>query len=318
MRKGLRILVTGGAGFIGSHVVDIYKSQGHAVAVLDDLSHGKRENVPADVPLYRVNMCDSHDVVNVFSQFQPEVLNHHAAQIDVRKSVADPAYDAYINIIGSLNLFQLCLQFGIKKVIFASTGGAIYGQQESFPAREDHPTKPLSPYGIAKLTVETYLSFYRTQHRLNAVCLRYANVYGPRQDPLGEAGVVAIFSHKLLAGDQPFINGDGKQTRDYVYVGDVAKSNLLALNYDESDTFNIGTGIETDVNGLYSLLNEIIGTEMKPMHGPALSGEQRRSSIDASKAEACLGWKPTKSLLEGLGKTVDSIRSLSEKSEKSS
>ena len=306
----MNILVTGGAGFIGSHVVDRYRAHGHTVAVLDDLSRGKRENVPSGVPLYAVNMCDLPEAKRVFTQFQPEVLNHHAAQIDVRKSVADPAYDARINIIGSLNLLQLCLEFGVKKVIFASTGGAIYGEQEAFPAGEDHPTRPVSPYGVAKLAVEKYLYFYRIEHRLPSICLRYANVYGPRQDPMGEAGVVSIFSHKLLSGTQPIIYGDGEQTRDYVFVGDVAEANVCALNYDGSDTFNIGTGFETDVNKLFEVLNELTGGEEKPNHGPALPGEQRRSAIDATRAGDYLGWKPRVSLQDGLDKTVDSFRTI--------
>ncbi|MFQ6092082.1 MAG: NAD-dependent epimerase/dehydratase family protein [bacterium] len=313
----MNILVTGGAGFIGSHVVDAYLARGHLVAVIDDLSHGRREHVPPHVPLYVVDMC-SQEVEEVFSQVRPEVLNHHAAQIDVRRSVADPAYDARVNILGSLNLFQLCLKFGVRQVIFASTGGAVYGEQDYFPADEEHPARPVSPYGVAKLAVEKYLHFYHTVHHLKYVCLRYANVYGPRQDPLGEAGVVAIFSHKLLSGQQPIINGDGRQTRDYVSVSDVAEANLLALNYEESDTFNIGTGIETDVNELFNTLNALTGARVKPVHGQALPGEQLRSAIDGARAEKRLGWKPRVTLKEGLSRTVDSFRVQLQKSEKSS
>jgi UDP-glucose 4-epimerase len=314
----MKILVTGGAGFIGSHVVETYVAQGHQVTVLDDLSHGKREHVPAEVPLCVMDMGDRHEVERLVAHLRPHVLNHHAAQIDVRKSVADPMEDARINILGSVHLLQLCVQYGVKKVIFASTGGAIYGEQETFPAGEDHPTKPMSPYGIAKLTVEHYLRFYHQVHGLNSICLRYANVYGPRQDPLGEAGVVAIFSHRLLSGKRPIINGDGEQTRDYVFVGDVARANLLALKYDGSNTFNIGTGLETSVKKLFEVLNELTGADVKPIHGPAPPGEQRRSVIDALKAKKHLLWEPHVSLSEGLRTSVNFFRSQDEKNEKSS
>jgi len=248
---------------------------------------------------------------------RPEVVNHHAAQIDVRKSVADPEYDARVNILGSLTLLRYCVQFSVRTVIFASTGGAIYGEQEVFPAGEDHPTKPVSPYGIAKLSVEHYLRFFHDLHGLKTIRLRYANVYGPRQDPLGEAGVVAIFAHRLLAGEQPIINGDGGQTRDYVYVGDVARANLLALEHDTSDTINIGTGIETDVVTLFSVLNELTEARLKPVFGEASAGEQRRSVIDSSKARRCLNWEPRVSLSEGLQNCVQFFRRNEQKNEKS-
>jgi len=313
----MKILVVGGAGFIGSHIVDIHRDSGHDVAVLDDLSRGKRENLPSDVPLYAVNMCDRDETERVFAEVRPEVVNHHAAQIDVRKSVADPEYDARVNILGSLTLLRYCVQFSVRTVIFASTGGAIYGEQEVFPAGEDHPTKPVSPYGIAKLSVEHYLRFFHDLHGLKTIRLRYANVYGPRQDPLGEAGVVAIFAHRLLAGEQPIINGDGGQTRDYVYVGDVARANLLALEHDTSDTINIGTGIETDVVTLFSVLNELTEARLKPVFGEASAGEQRRSVIDSSKARRCLNWEPRVSLSEGLQNCVQFFRRNEQKNEKS-
>lgn len=312
----MNILLTGGAGFIGSHVVDVYLEQGHQVSVLDDLSHGRRENLPPGVPLYVMDMSRP-EVEDVFAQVRPDVLNHHAAQIDVRKSVADPVEDARTNILGSLNLFQLGLRFGVQKIIFASTGGAIYGEQDLFPADEDHPTRPVSPYGVAKLSVEKYLHFYSAVHGLTSVCLRYANVYGPRQDPLGEAGVVAIFSNKLFSAERPVINGDGRQTRDYVYVGDIAAANGIALHYEQSETFNIGTGIETDVNTICRLLVKHIGAETEPIHGPELPGEQFRSVIDAQKAKRYLGWAPQISLEDGLKRTVDYFRDILEKNEKS-
>ncbi len=309
----MRILVTGGAGFIGSHAVEACLARGHEVEVIDDLSHGKKSNVPSRVPLHVMNICDSQAVDRVFARFRPEVLNHHAAQIDVRKSVADPASDALVNIIGTLGVLQLCVKYSVSKVVFSSTGGAIYGEQDYFPADEEHPTRPVSPYGVSKLAVEKYLHVFHAIHGLQYICLRYANVFGPRQDPLGEAGVVAIFSHQLLSGKRSMINGDGGQTRDYVYVGDVARANALAFEHDGSDTFNIGTGIETDVNRLYELLNRQAGAEMVAEHRLALAGEQRRSCISAAKAAKVLGWKPQVSLEEGLGLSVKAFRAELEK-----
>jgi len=235
----MKILVTGGAGFIGSHVVDAYLELGHEVVVVDNLSSGSIENLNPKAKFYEMDIRDS-DIEDLFKNEKPDVVNHHAAQMDVRKSVEDPIYDADVNIIGSLNLLQNCIKYGVKKFIFASTGGAIYGEQDYFPADEEHPTRPLSPYGVAKLTVEKYLYFYKEVHGLNYVVLRYANIYGPRQNPHGEAGVVAIFTSKMLKGEQPVINGDGFQTRDYTFVGDVVRANVLALSYEKSDVFNIG------------------------------------------------------------------------------
>jgi UDP-glucose 4-epimerase len=228
----MKILVTGGAGFIGSHVVDAYLELGHEVVVVDNLSSGSIENLNPKAKFYKMDIRDS-DIEDLFKNEKPDIVNHHAAQMDVRKSVEDPIYDADVNIIGSLNLLQNCIRYGVKKFIFASTGGAIYGEQDYFPADEEHPTRPLSPYGVAKLTVEKYLYFYKEVHGLNYVVLRYANIYGPRQNPHGEAGVVAIFTSKMLKGEQPVINGDGFQTRDYTFVGDVVRANVLALNYDK-------------------------------------------------------------------------------------
>jgi UDP-glucose 4-epimerase len=233
------------------------------------------------------------------------VVNHHAAQMDVRRSVSDPAFDANTNILGTINLLQNSISNGVKKFMFASTGGAVYGEQNYFPADENHPTSPLSPYGISKLAVEKYLFFYFTQYKLNYTILRYANIYGPRQNPFGEAGVVAIFSSKLLKDEHTIINGTGKQTRDYVFVGDVVKANLLTINEDRSDIYNVGTGKETDVNKLFNELNKITGRNAAEKHGPAAPGEQMRSVITSEKLFNKFKWKPDTELYVGLEKTVD-------------
>lgn len=300
----MNILVTGGAGFIGSHIVDAYIELGHNVIVVDNLSTGSIENLNPKAKFYQLDIRDDK-VEEVFKVEKIDVVNHHAAQMDVRKSVENPIYDADVNIIGSLKLLQFSIKYGVKKFIFASTGGAIYGEQDYFPADEEHPTRPLSPYGVAKLTVEKYLYFYKEVHGLNYIALRYANIYGPRQNPHGEAGVVAIFTGKMLKGEQPIINGDGFQTRDYTYVGDVVRANVLALNYDKSDVFNIGTGLETDVNTLFHKLKTLTGANCKEYHGPAKPGEQRRSVISYDKIYKTLGWKPEVSLDEGLRLTVE-------------
>lgn len=304
----MRILVTGGAGFIGSHVAEAYAALGHEVAVLDDLSSGKAEQVPEKARLYRVDVRDREAVEAVFAAERPQVLNHHAAQMDVRRSVADPAFDCSVNLVGLLNLLESGRRHGLERVIFASSGGAVYGEQECFPAPEDHPTNPVSPYGVAKLASEKYLYFYRVQYGIPYVALRYGNVYGPRQDPHGEAGVVAIFSERLLAGQPCTINGDGGQTRDYVFVGDVVRANLRALATDYCGPLNIGTGRETDVNTLYELLRNAAGSDASPIHGPAKPGEQRRSVISPALAERVLDWRPEVPLERGIAATVDFFR----------
>ena len=248
----MRILVTGGAGFIGSHVVDAYVQAGHDVLVVDNLSTGKRENLPVQARFVEADIQDPA-VRQLIVLEKIEIVSHHAAQMDVRRSVADPLYDARVNILGMLNVLEGAREAHVKKFIFASSGGAIYGEQEAFPAAEEHPTAPISPYGVSKRAGEHYLYFYRVEYGLPSIALRYANIYGPRQDPHGEAGVVAIFTQRLLAGEQPVINGDGKQTRDYVFVGDVAQANLAALQVDYDGPLNIGTGSETTVNQLFTL-----------------------------------------------------------------
>lgn len=300
----MKILVTGGAGFIGSHIVDAYLDRGHEVVVVDDLSTGRKQNLNPKAQFYEMKIQDEK-VGELFAKHRFEVVSHHAAQMDVRRSVADPIFDAQTNVLGMLNLLQNCVQHGVKKFIFSSTGGAIYGEQDYFPADEDHPTWPISPYGVTKLTGEKYLFYYKQVFNLQYVIFRYANVYGPRQNPHGEAGVVAIFTERLLSGGQPIINGDGKQTRDYVYVGDLVRANLMALDYDRSDVFNIGTSKETDVNELFHLIKKAAGSQAEEVHGPAKAGEQLRSCLSYAKAEKILGWKPGVELKQGLQLTVD-------------
>ncbi len=299
----MKILVSGGAGFIASHIVDAFIDEGHSVVVLDDLSSGFEKNINQKAKFIKANICDK-TIEKLFESEKFDVVNHHAAQMDVRRSVADPAFDATTNILGTINLLQNSIKYSVKKFMFASTGGAIYGEQDYFPADEKHNTQPKSPYGISKLAVEKYLYFYHSEYNLNYTILRYANIYGPRQNPFGEAGVVAIFSTKLLKGEQPIINGHGKQTRDYVYVGDVVKANLLTMNDKSSDIYNVGTGIETDVNELFAILNNITNANKEKKHGPAAAGEQLRSVITSDKLFNKFGWKPATRFEDGLAETV--------------
>ena len=304
----MRILVTGGAGFIASQIVDQYLTLGHQVSILDNLSTGRRMNLNPRAMFHEVDLRDAVKVKEIFERERFDVVNHHAAQMDVRKSVDDPVYDASVNILGMLPFLENCTKTNVKRVIFASSGGAIYGEQDYFPADELHPTRPISPYGVAKLTTEQYLFYYKAVYGIDSVALRYANIYGPRQNPEGEAGVVAIFTTKLLAGQQPVINGDGKQTRDYVFVGDVVRANVLALQCEGSHVFNIGTGIETDVNQLFHHLRRSTNATAAEKHGEAKKGEQMRSVLTAAKIHNYLGWKPTVTIEEGLQRTVEYFR----------
>ena len=306
----MKILVTGGAGFIASHISDAFINENHEVFVLDNLSTGFERNINPKAKFLKGDITSS-SIIEIFDKEKFDVVNHHAAQIDVRKSVVDPMRDASINILGTVNLLQACIKSGVKKFMFASTGGAIYGEQDYFPADEKHPTNPVSPYGITKLTVEKYLYFYKNEYGLNYTVLRYANVYGPRQNPFGEAGVVAIFANKLLKKENPIINGEGKQTRDYVFVGDVVKANVTTLSSKSSDIFNVGTGIETSVNELFTKLNLISGGNAVEKHGPAPKGEQSRSVITSEKLYKVFNWKPSIKIDEGLKKTFDSFKTKS-------
>jgi len=300
----MKILVTGGAGFIGSNLVDALINVGHDVCVVDNLSTGQKENLNAKAKLFEMDIADKK-LSEVFDREKPEAVFHLAAQIDVRKSVADPVADAQINILGSINLLENCKKFGVKKFIFSSTGGAIYGDADIIPTPETYEQKPISPYGICKLSVEKYLHYYHVVFGLPYIILRYANVYGPRQNFQGEAGVVAIFCSKLLAGNQPTIWGAGKQTRDYVFVGDVVAANLAALKSDKVDIYNVGTSVETDVNQLAEEIKKNISTDLEFSYGEAKVGEQQRSCLDYSKIKKELGWEPKVKLIEGIKKTVE-------------
>jgi len=303
----MKILVTGGAGFIGSHVVDAYLAAGHEVVVVDDLSTGHRENLDPRARFHQLDVADPR-VLECIRDERPAVVNHHAAQMDVRRSVADPQFDARVNIVGTINVLEGARRANVRRMILVSSGGAVYGEQEAFPAPETHPTNPVSPYGVSKRAGELYAFFYQTEYQLPFFALRYANVYGPRQDPHGEAGVVAIFAGKMLRGEPIVVNGDGRQTRDYVYVGDVARANLRALERECLGAVNVGTGVETDVNTLARLLLEATGSRSEVGHGPAKQGEQRRSVVDCRRAAEGLGWRPEVSLAEGLRHTVEFFR----------
>jgi UDP-glucose 4-epimerase len=304
----VKIAVTGGAGFIGSHVVDAYVGAGHEVVVIDDLSTGHEDNLNPAARFVRLDIRDRAGVAELMARERPDVLNHHAAQMDVRRSVADPMFDAEVNLIGLLNLLEGGRRNGLAQVVFASSGGTVYGDNERIPAREGDPTAPLCPYGVSKLATEHYLHFYERIYGVRYIAMRYANVYGPRQDPHGEAGVVAIFSGQLLRGEHPTINGDGKQSRDLVFVGDVARANLLAVDSTYCGPLNIGTGVENDVNRLFALLCEATGSSAPEQHGPAKLGEQQRSVLDPSRAQSVLGWTAEVPLAEGLARTVAYFR----------
>lgn len=299
----MKVLVTGGAGFIGSHLVDRLLEGGHSVAVIDNLSTGKKENLNPKAEFYELHI-QSADLPGVFEKQEPEAVFHFAAQIDVRKSVEDPFFDAKTNVLGTINVLECCRKTGVRKVVFASSGGVIYGDTDC-PASEDTFPKPLSPYGVAKLACEGYLRCYSEWHSLKYVALRYANVYGPRQDPLGEAGVVAIFSNKLLRGETPVLYGLGKLVRDYVYVDDAARAALLAMEKGRDEVINIGTGIGTSVNELFTQLKEITGFEGDPSYEPKRAGELETNLLNPGRAKEVLDWTPQVSLQEGLRISVE-------------
>lgn len=302
-----KILVTGGAGFIGSHVVDAYIAKGHTVIVVDDLSSGNPDYVNADAIFYEMDIR-SPQLAEVFETHRPDIVNHHAAQIDVRKSLQDPIYDADVNIRGSLNLLELCAGFPVKKFIFASTGGAIYGSPESLPADESCMPRPESHYGTSKLCVEQYIALYQRLCRLHSVVLRYPNVYGPRQSPQGEAGVCSILAGLMLRGAAPVLYGHGEALRDYVYVSDIARGNLLALDKGNGETLNLGSGAGVSVKQLYNIIKELTGFSGKPSLKPLRPGEVKAIFITGDRAAKVLGWRPKVSLEEGLAKTVDFVR----------
>lgn len=298
----MRILVTGGAGFIGSWVSEAYISEGHEVLVVDNLSTGLEENIPPEAEFVECDIRDLAELERTFRQFRPQTVNHHAAQVNVRNSVENPSLDADVNITGSVNLLRLCVEHGTSGFIFSSTGGALYGEPEKLPADESTPTLPVSPYGIAKLAAENYVRYHSQSNGIGHVILRYANVYGERQNPEGEAGVVAIFCENIIKGKPCVIFGDGEQTRDYVHVSDVSMANLLATGLKEG-TFNIGTSVETSVNDIGRILGETTEMEFATVYEKQRQGEVKRISLDASLAEEKLGWNPRTDFREGLRRT---------------
>jgi UDP-glucose 4-epimerase len=299
----MKVVVTGGAGFIASHIVDAYLHSGHEVHVIDDFSTGRKLNLNKNAVVHELNVAD-REAANLIHQIKPDVLNHHAAQMDVRHSVENPLFDAGVNILGFLNLLEACKNANTQRIIFASSGGAIYGDKEPIPADEDHAKEPMSPYGVSKMTGELYLAYYYMAFGIRYIALRYANVYGPRQSSKGEAGVVAIFISQLLAEKTPTINGDGKQTRDYVFVGDVVRANVAALGTSHVGGINIGTGRETDVSTICRLLQRGTNSKIEAVHGPAKPGEQMRSCLETTLAGRVLDWSPQVGIEEGLKRTI--------------
>ncbi|MHB9033686.1 MAG: NAD-dependent epimerase/dehydratase family protein [Anaerolineae bacterium] len=306
----MRVLVTGGAGFIGSHVADACIAAGHQVAIVDDLSTGKLANINQAAQLFQADIRDAIKLGEVFEQFKPEAICHLAAKANVRESMEKPVLYAEVNVIGSLNLLELAKANNCRKFVYASTAGAVYGEPEYLPVDEAHPINPLDPYGASKHHVEHYLYQYRRNYGLDYTVLRFPNVYGPRQDPYGEAGVVAIFTLAMLQNRQPVIFGAGEQERDFVYVGDIARANVLALTAGSGEIFNLGSGVGVSINTIFRTLNELINAACVEQHGPAKLGEVYKIYINASKAAAGLGWVPTTSLRSGLEQTINYFRSL--------
>jgi UDP-glucose 4-epimerase len=308
----MKTLVTGGAGFIGSNLVDALVARGDDVAVIDDLSTGKRENVEQALAngaeLIELDVREAEAIAAAVKRFGPEAIFHLAAQIDVRKSVADPAHDSRVNVEGTINVLNAAHAAGVRRVVNTSTGGAIYGEGQIIPAPEDHPVAPEAPYGLSKFCAENYCALFTRLHGLSTVSLRYGNVYGPRQDPLGEAGVIAIFCGKLLEGGRPKIFGDGKQTRDYVFVGDVVDANLRAADSTVTGPFNVGRGVQTSVLDIVEALAAQSSNGFEADHAPARSGEVQHIALDASRSKAELGWEAQVDLDQGLARTLDSLR----------
>lgn len=300
----MKVLVTGGAGFIASHVVDLLVAHGHSVAVVDNLSTGRRSNLNPAARFYQMDIRDPH-LKEIFEQERPDVVDHHAAQIDVRRSVADPQFDADVNVRGSLNVLECARQFGVQKFIYISTGGAVYGEPEYLPVDEKHPINPICPYGASKHTVEHYLYMYQYNYGLNYVVLRYPNVYGPRQDPHGEAGVIAIFTGRMMRGEPVTINGDGEQARDFTHAGDCAQANLLVLdNAQAGGIYNVGSGEPSTINQVFAALKQITNYPLVPNYGPAKLGETRRIYLNSQRLQTELGWKAKFDLHSGLTDTV--------------
>jgi len=303
----MKFLVTGGAGFIASHIVDRLIDEGNQVVIVDDLSTGSKDNLNPKARFYNMDIC-SPELVSVFEAERPDYVNHHAAQVLVVRSLREPMMDARLNIEGSLNVIYLSKMYGVKKIIYASTGGALYGEPECLPVDENHPINPLAPYGVSKHTVEHYLHLYGIDYGLNYTILRYPNVYGPRQNPHGEAGVIAIFTEKMIKGKIPKIFGDGTATRDYVYIDDIVEANLLAVEKGDRGTYNLGSNKETSVNEIFSLLKAKLDFPLKPIYESKRPGEVYRICLTNDKAKAELGWSPKVSLEEGIKRTANYYR----------
>jgi UDP-glucose 4-epimerase len=301
----LKIIVTGGAGFIGSNIVDALVEKKHSVVVIDNLYSGKKENVNKQSTFYKVDICDQKKVLEIFKQEKPQVVIHNAAQIDVRKSITDPIFDVNVNIIGSINILSACVQTKVKKIIFASSGGTIYGECKVIAPKEDSMPNPLSPYGIAKNSVENYIKFYSEIYGLEYTILRYGNVFGPRQDPHGEAGVVAIFSEKMLKNEDIIVFGDGKQMRDYIYVFDVVDANLKSLTKGRNEVINIGRAKPISVNKLVEIMCKVSGYKKKAIRKPKRDGELFKSFLSINKAKKVLDWSPKINLDKGIKTTIE-------------
>ncbi len=300
----MKILVTGAAGFIASHVADAYVNAGHEVIIIDDLSRGSRKNINPKSRFYQCDIRDREEIEKIFLLEKPAIVNHHAAQMDVRRGVREPLFDAQVNILGSINLIEVAVAHGAKRFIYAATAGAGYGEPRQMPVPESYPMNPITPYGISKHTVEHYLFTFRFLYGLEYVVLRYGNVYGPRQNSQGEAGVFAIFSEQMLAGVEPVIYGDGKKIRDYVYISDVVAANVAALERGANEIFNISSGVETPDLEIFDRVRELLGKQVEPRYVPRRPGEIDKICLDISKASKLLGWVPQVSLTDGARQTV--------------
>jgi UDP-glucose 4-epimerase len=305
----MKILVTGGAGFIGSHVVDAYIEAGHQVVVVDNLSTGRKSNLNPGATFYELDILNP-EMRRVFDEERPEVVNHHAAQIDVRRSVADPVFDAEVNIQGSIRVAQLSMEHNVRKYVYISSGGAVYGEPDYLPCDEEHPVRPLAPYGASKYAFELYLYLFKEVRGLDYTILRYGNVYGPRQDPLGEAGVVAIFTGQMLSNKRVTINGSGEQVRDFVFVTDCARANLLVLERGSGQVYNLANGVSTTINQIFEGLKSATGYQRDATHGPPKAGETFRIYLNTKRAKEELGWEPEMNLQRGLKRTVDYFREI--------
>lgn len=300
----MKILVTGGAGFIGSHITDLLIENNHEILIIDNLSTGQRQNINSKAKFYLEDLSNHDKIKEILEKEKPEIIYHLAAQIDVRKSVENPVEDAKINIINAINLLELAKNNNVKHFIFSSTGGAIYGDTENIPTKEEEKELPVSPYGCAKLTIEKYLNYYNKVHGMKYTCLRYSNVYGPRQNSKGEAGVIAIFFDNMLANITPKIFG-GEQTRDFVYVKDIARANLLALSEQTSNTYNVGTSNKISITELFNKVNSFFNNQFTPVYEPMKKGEQINSCLSFDKIKQHLGWQPTINIEQGLKQTFE-------------